>query len=187
MAGIVWRRAQIEMSSPSRRLAIARPALSDVLPLLVVIVVSACGGPSPTDPGGPRAGGAVTGRYALNLIPAAGCNGREVSFPVEVTAVATSPHAGVQLLLVGADPALLELELKYTTSTLEGGVGTTADGVPSNEGPQTWVNAIANGPTYQTSDGRGEVISGTLRGYLEIEGVMNACSAPDHSFTLRAR
>jgi hypothetical protein len=128
----------------------------------------------------------VTGRYTLQLIPATSCNGRTVSFPIEVTGTGTTPHPGVQLLMVSSHPALLELELMYTFNVLEGGIGTTGDGQPSSEGPQTWVNAIARGRTMQTSDGRGEVVSGMLRGYLEIEGVMNACNSASHSFSLRA-
>jgi len=129
----------------------------------------------------------VTGRYTLELIPATSCNGHAVTFSVEVTETGTTPHPGVQLLMVSANPALLEVELKYTDDTLEGGIGTTGDGQPSAEGPQTWVNAIASGRTTKTSDGRAEVVSGVLRGYLEIEGVMNACNSASHSFTLRAR
>ena len=130
----------------------------------------------------------MTGLYTLQLVPASTCaGGRPVTFPVEVTETGTTPHPGVQLLMVSSNPALLELELKYTDDTLEGGVGTTGDGLPSAEGPQTWVNAIASGRTTKTSDGRAEVVSGVLRGYLEIEGVMNACNSASHSFTLRAK
>jgi len=90
------------------------------------------------------------------------------------------------LTLDGADPGLLELELKYTDFTLEGGFGTTGDGVVSNEARQFWVNAIGTGQVTQASDGRGEVLSGSLRGYLEVEGT-DPCTATNHSFTLRTR
>lgn len=129
----------------------------------------------------------MSGRYTLELVPASSCRGRTLSFQVEVTQSGSAPHPGSQLLLVAADPAMLELELKYTDNKLEGGVGTTGDGQPSAEGPTVWVNAIASGATTQTSDGRGEVVSGTLRGYLEIDGVMDACRSTGHGFTLRAR
>ncbi len=129
----------------------------------------------------------MSGLYTLQLLPAASCNGRTVTFNVQVTQTGSSPHPGVQLLWTGFDPPLLELELKYTNNTLEGGVGTTGDGLPSNEGPYVWVNAIASGQTTQTSAGRGEVVSGTLRGYLEIDGIMSACTSASHSFTLRAQ
>jgi hypothetical protein len=109
-----------------------------------------------------------------------------VAFLVEVTQTGSSPHPGVQLLLVDVVSGMLELELKYTSNILEGGVGTTGTGEPAADGAYVWVNAIASGKTTQTSDGRGEVTSGTLRGSLEIEGVIDVCTAPDHVFTLRA-
>lgn len=167
--------------------SVSGSALARAMLLLFAALAPSCGGSNPAGPSGPKAGGPITGRYTLELVPAVSCNGRTVSFLVEVTQTGTSPHAGNQLLLVGADPAILELELKYTEDTLEGGIGTTGDGVPSSQGPQVWVNAIASGKTTQTSDDRGEAVSGTLRGYVEIEGVMNACSAPNHGFTLRAK
>jgi len=178
-------------ASPGRALALqVLPSLRRVALLAAgFLALGSCGGSGPTDPGGstgPKPGGTISGRYTLELLPAASCNGRTVSFTVEVTGTASSPHPGAQLLVVGAEPALLELELKYTDNTLEGGIGTTGDGLLSNQGPYVWVNAIASGKTTQTSDGRGEVVSGTLRGYLEIDGVMNACTSPGHAFTLRA-
>ena len=168
--------------------ALAATAARASLLLLALAAVS-CGGSGsgPTEPSGPKPGGTISGAYTLQLSPAASCNGRAVTFAVQVTQSGSAPHPGSQLLLVGTDPALLELELKYTDDTLEGGVGTTGDGVPSSEGPQVWVNAIASGKTTQTSDGRGEVVSGTLRGYVEIDGVMAACTSTGHSFTLRAK
>ena len=171
----------------SRGLSVSGSALARAMLLLIAALAAACGSSNPAGPSGPKPGGTITGRYTLELVPAASCNGRTVSFLVEVTQTGTSPYPGAQLLLVGADPAILELELKYVGDSLEGGIGTTGDGVPSSQGPQAWVNAIASGKTTQTSDGRGEVVSGTLRGYLEIEGVMNACNAPNHGFTLRAK
>jgi hypothetical protein len=166
--------------------ATARRAGLLMLSIAAVSCGSDAGGPS--QPSGPKTGGTISGRYALELQPAASCRGRAVTFTVEATQSASAPHPGSQLLLAGvADPALLETELKYTDNTLEGGIGTTGDGYPSIEGPQVWVNAIASGKTTQTSDGRGEVVSGTLRGYVEIEGVMDACTSPAHAFTLRAK
>jgi hydroxyacylglutathione hydrolase len=158
--------------------------------VLLTLALSGCGGggSGPAGPSGPKPGGTISGRYTLEIQPAAACNGRTVSFAVEVTQSGSTPHPGSQLLLAGAaDPALLELELEYVDNTLEGGIGTTGDGYPSIEGPQVWVNAIASGRTTQTSDARGEVTSGTLRGYVEIEGVTDACTSTGHAFTLRAK
>jgi hypothetical protein len=153
------------------------------------LVLGSCGGPTTTGPPpGPTRGGTITGRYTLELRPAPSCTSATgpVSFPMVVTEMGTYPHPGVQLVIEGSGQSPLELELEYTDFTLEGGFGTIGDGVPSSQGPQAWVNSIGTGSAMQTSDGRGEVASGTLRGYLEIEG-MNACNATDHGFSLRPR
>jgi hypothetical protein len=191
---MLWLPSDSAGSPATPRRALAGRVLPGLRRLAVLaagfLALGSCGGSGPTDPGGgstgPKPGGTISGRYTLQLVPAASCNGRTVSFTVQVMQTASSPHPGAQLLWTGTEPALLELELKYTDNTLEGGVGTTGDGLPATEGPYVWVNAIASGKTTQTSDGRGEVVSGTLRGYLEIDGVMNACTSPSHAFTLRA-
>ena len=159
------------------------------LALAGVLGSSGCGGASPTaptGPGGPVSGGSLTGRYLLELHAAAACvpSGASASFSMLAAPAGTSPYPGVQLLLERGEPASLELELKYVEPVLEGGIGTTGEGVASSEGPRVWVNAIGTGHVTQVSDGRGEVTSGSLRGYLEIEG-MNACTATNHSFRLR--
>lgn len=160
-----------------------------VSPLVVAgaLVLGGCGGGStPVGPGGADPGGSIAGRYLLEIKPAASCAAAPptVSLSMLASAAGVSPHPGVEILLDGADPARLELELKYSDFVLEGGFGTTGDGVASNQGPQVWVNAIGTGLVTRTSDGRGEIVSGSLRGYLEVEG-MNACTATNHSFTLR--
>ncbi len=181
------------------------------------LAASGCGSSTPSGPTepSPKPGGSFTGRYVLELRPAASCMATglgggaalarrapaheienrvrsavalatSVTVPLTAAPGGSSPHPGVQLVLEGADPGLIELELKYTDFTLDGGFGTTGDGVASDQGPQLWVNAIGTASVNPASDGRGEVLSGSLRGYLEIEG-MNACTATNHSFTLRPR
>jgi hypothetical protein len=107
-------------------------------------------------------------------------------------AAGTSPHPGVQVVLDG-NPSELEWELLNESFTVRGGLGTTGDGVLSNEAARMWVHAIGNGAVTRASDGRGEVVSGTLMGYLALggpdddEGALGTCSARDHTFTLRTR
>ena len=190
MHGLSYSTAAPQARSTRRGPTTLVPAGGRAALLAGALALAACGGGNdggPTGPSGPKPGGTISGRYTLELTPAAACKGRSLTFNVEVTQSGSAPHPGSQLLLVAADPAMLELELKYTDDTLEGGVGTTGDGQPANEGPSVWVNAIASGKTTQTSDGRGEVTAGTLRGYLEIDGVMDACSSTGHTFTLRAK
>ena len=72
-------------------------------------------------------------------------------------------------------------------------MGTTEEGVVASEGLRVWVHAIASGPVQHASDGRGEIVTGTLSGYLALasngsdEGSLGTCTATDHAFTLRIR
>ena len=105
------------------------------------------------------------------------------------------PLAGRYLLQVVLDgnPGELELEFLSENLTLRGGLGTTGDGVLSNEATRLWMHAIGTGPVTRASDGRGEVATGNLMGYIalgrafEDEGARGTCSARDHTFTLRTR
>lgn len=104
----------------------------------------------------------------------------------------TAPKAGTQVVLTG-DPGALEAEFLSESLTLRGGVGTTADGVLANESLRLWVRVIGSGPVTRAADGRGEVRSGTMMGYLAFagaggdEGDLGSCSGGNHSFTLGAR
>jgi len=136
----------------------------------------------------------VTGRYLLQIVPAPGCNlsRTPLTFPMGATAAGTTPHPGVQVVLDG-DPGGLELELMSASATVRGGMGTTGDGALANEGTRLWLHAIGSGAVTRAADGRGEVLQGTLMGYLALgrasddEGGLGTCSARDHSFTLRIR
>lgn len=157
--------------------------------LAAVLGFSDCGGSgpaAPTGPTGPGPGGSITGRYLLEVHAAPDCvpPGVSASFPMLARPAGTSPVPGVQLLLEGAEPASLEWEVRYVEPVLEGGLGTTGEGVASSLGTRVWVSAVGTGHVTRAGDGRGEVTSGSLRGYLEIEG-MSACTAANHSFRLR--
>jgi hypothetical protein len=161
---------------------------------------SACGsgpgGPnlSPSPSPSPQAGGPVTGRYLLQITPGPSCPVPRgtLSFPMQAASAGQAPHPGVQVLILG-DGSRLELEFLSTTVELRGGLGTTADGVLANEGLRAWVNAIGTGPVRRAADGRGEVLTGTLAGYLALApangdvGDLGECSATDHAFALRGQ
>jgi len=167
--------------------------------MLSAAVWTACGSghgmpsPSPSSTA-PQPGGPVTGRYLVQLTPGAGCGMARgaLSFPVQAAAAGTSPHPGVQVLLVG-DGSRFELELLSTEVALRGGVGTTEEGVLANEGLRVWVHGIGSGPLFRSTDGRGQITAGTLSGYVALaqadgdEGDLGTCSASDHAFTLRAQ
>lgn len=115
-----------------------------------------------------------------------------LSFPMRAAAADGSSHPGVQVVSDG-NPAELELELLSEGFTLRGGLGTTGDGVLSNEGTRQWLHGIGTGSVTRAADGRGEVVTGRLMGYVALgranddEGALGTCSAGDHTFTLRTR
>jgi hypothetical protein len=103
-------------------------------------------------------------------------------------------HPGVQILL---DPngslSRLELEAVYESFAIHGGLGTNEVGAVSDQGQWVWVHAIGAGPVLRATDSRGQVLTGTLAGYLALapaggfEGELGTCSAADHALSLRTR
>jgi len=172
-----------------------------VVPLVVSLLAAACGSgpsgpsasPTPTPTATPPPG-PVAGRYLLQIVPGPGCNMSRapLTFPMVAAAAGTSPHPGVQVVLDG-NPGELEWEFLSENFTLRGGLGTTGDGVLSNESTRLWTHVIGTGSVTRASDGRGEVVSGNLMGYVAIggrddgEGALGTCSARDHTFSLRTR
>jgi hypothetical protein len=139
-------------------------------------------------------GGTVAGRYLLEIQPSSSCmvpRGPH-SFPMVASAGGNTPHPGVQVVIEGG-AASFELEFKYTDFTLRGGLGTTGEGVLTNQGLRFWIRAIGTGAVTQKTDGIGQVTAGTLMGYIAVgaatasENEAAACSATDHTFTLKVR
>jgi hypothetical protein len=168
--------------------------------VLAVLVLPACGS-TPGGPGGtptptptPAAAGPVTGRYLLQITPSASCRAPipTFSFPMDAAAGAAAPKPGTQVVLTG-DPGALEAEFLAENQTLRGGVGTTADGALASESLRLWIRVIGSAPVTRATDGRGEVRTGTMMGYLAFaaasgdEGDLGSCSATDNTFTLVAR
>ena len=175
------------------RPSIGRATASAAVVVAVALSVHAgCGSESPTDPEEPVE---LVGAYRLEIIPssATACGFEGLSFPVEVTGRGLLPHPSVQLLLDGAEPSLLELELKDEDNQVEGGMGTTHVGVLANEGLRLWIRAIGTGTLTDAGGGRAEVVSGQLRGYLAVaqgdgeEGAGGLCTNAGHHFALRIR
>jgi len=162
-----------------------------------VLPFGSCGGSNPDGPTGPTPGGTVAGRYLLEIRPAPSCSTARGphSFPMNAAAGGTAPYPGVQVVIEG-DASSLELEFKYTDSTLRGGLGTTAAGVLTNQGLRFWIRGIGTGAVTHTGEGPGEVTAGTLMGYVAVGSASDPfdslcmsciCSANDHSFTLKVR
>ena len=167
--------------------------------LATIVLIAGCGGSdgphgpsSPSPPASPQPGGVVAGPYVLTIRPAAACGmGGPLSFPMAAAAAGAAPYPGVQILLAGSDT--LELELISAANTLTGGFGTTEQGALANEGVRLWIRTIGTGPVTRAADGRGEVVTGRLAGYVAFghaggeEGSLGSCDSVDHSFTLRVR
>jgi hypothetical protein len=174
-------------------------ALRHAAALAAIILIVGCGGAdaphgpsSPSPPPSPQAGGTVAGPYVLEIRPAAGCGmGGPLSFPMTAAATGVAPYPGVQVLLAGSDT--LELELLSAATTVTGGFGTTERGALANESIRLWIRTIGTGPVTRAADGRGEVVSGRLAGYVAFghaggeEGSLGSCDSVEHSFTLRVR
>jgi hypothetical protein len=136
----------------------------------------------------------VAGAYTLRITPSASCamDRTPLSFPMTAAPTAPTTHPGAQVLL---DPNgyQMELEVIEENFTIRGGLGTYPGGVPSDQGVWVWVRAIAAGSVQRSANGNGEVVTGTLAGYLalaglgEFEGARGTCNAADHAFTLRTR
>jgi len=167
-------------------------------------LAAACGGsnpigpmPSPSPSPTAQPGGTITGSYTLSITPSASCamSRAPITFLRMTGADAgVTTHPGVRFLL---DPtgtlSRFELEAVYENFAIHGGLGTNDVAAVSDQGQWVWVRAIAAGPIVRATDGRGELLSGTLAGYLALapvggsEGDLGTCSAADHALNLRAR
>jgi hypothetical protein len=181
----------------------APPPASAALRLGVLALVAlalACGsnpiGPMPSPSPSPtaRPGGAITGFYTLSITPSASCalSRTPITFLMTGADAGATTHPGVQFLL---DPNgfQLELEAVYESFVIHGGLGTFQPGVVSDQNQRVWIHAIAAGPVLRATDSRGQVLTGTLAGYLAlaasdgVEGELGTCNAADHALSLRTR
>jgi hypothetical protein len=154
------------------------------------------GGPMPSPSPSPTAqpGGTIAGAYTLSITPSASCamSRTPITFLMTGADAGVTTHPGIQVLI---DPngRRLELEAVYENFAIHGGLGSSDDILLSEQGQRVWVRAIASGPIVRATDGRGELLTGTLAGYLALatmngtEGELGSCSAADHALSLRTR
>jgi ABC-type phosphate transport system substrate-binding protein len=168
--------------------------------VVLAALTAGCGsspiGPMPSPSPSPTAqpGGTITGRYTLSITPSVSCamSRTPITFLMTGADAGVTTHPGVQVLL---DPngSFLELEAVYESFAIHGGLGTSDAIVVSEQGQRVWVRAIASGPIVRATDGRGELRTGALAGYLALapvggfEGDLGTCSAADHALSLRTR
>jgi hypothetical protein len=132
----------------------------------------------------------LLGRYLLRVEPAPDCGLplSAASFLVEAAPADTARSSGTEVVLAAAVD--LEMELRTTAPSVEGGLGTVADGVAALEGVHAWIRAIGQGTITASSNGRAEVLAGSLRGDLafgsaEDVAALGACSSLSHRWSLR--
>ena len=153
--------------------------------------------PSPSPSPTAQPGGTIAGPYTLSITPSASCalSRAPITFLMTGADGGVTTHPGVQVLL---DPNgsldRLEWEAVYESFAIHGGLGTTESGAVSDQGQRVWVRAIGAGPVLRAATGgRGELLTGTLAGYLALaagngfEGDLGSCSAADHALSLRTR
>jgi hypothetical protein len=169
--------------------------------LALFALAAGCGGsnpigpmPSPSPSPTTQPGGAIAGGYTLSITPSASCgmSRAPITFLMTGADAGVTTHPGVQVLL---DPNgfRLELEAVYESFLIHGGLGTYQPGVVSDQNQRVWIHAIGAGPVLRATDGRGQVLTGTLAGYLALansdgsEGQLGSCTAADHALSLRTR
>jgi hypothetical protein len=102
------------------------------------------------------------------------------------------PYPGVQILVAG-EMETLQLEVLSSASGINGGFGTTERGALASEAVRVWINAIGSGAVTRAADGRGQILTGRLTGYIAFghaagpEGSLGSCTSVDHAYSLRIR
>jgi hypothetical protein len=147
--------------------------------------------PSPSPTSVP--GGTLQGMYLLRIEPSATCGapGPAFTLPVEA-AVADTPRATGFSLVVPDTGRLtdFEMELQYAAPQVRGALGTTANGELSREAVRLWIRAIVEGPVTTVGSPPGQVLQGTLIGYLAFgrdrdpEGALGSCTSLASRFSL---
>jgi hypothetical protein len=164
-----------------------------VLAAGLVGALVACGS---DDSGGPSTPvppvtAALNGSYTLVIQPGATCAtpGAPYSIALQVTQVTSGSNTEIRATLPGNDPTV-GIEMLYTSpGQLRGSLGTQFD-VPVQAGYFVWFRMIGMGTVSRATDGRGEVVNGTMMGDLSVTppvGVPVDCVGASHLWSLRIR
>lgn len=137
--------------------------------------------PLPT-PSGP---GPLSGGYTLQVRPGAGCGlpGSPYEVAVEVVTL-TGARSEIRATLPGGGTTLAADMLYVTADTLQGPIGTKSP-VRVASGVDVYLRDIATGTVTRASDGRGQVLDGTMTGDVAVGD--STCTAQDHRWSLRPR
>jgi hypothetical protein len=179
-----------------------RPRAIDVITVIGLLAALGCGQQPPVHQRVP--GGVVKGTYVLRVQPSSECTApaRTFSFSVDASVADNPRGAGFQILSHGivaplppsprlSGASVVEVELRYASPEVHGGLGTTAAGAAATEGFQLWSHAMATGTVTNLDGAPGEVEDGVLMGELEFgrnaedEAGLGFCTSRTHHWSLK--
>jgi hypothetical protein len=164
-----------------------------LLAVLLAGALGACGSDeNPTDatPVAPVTA-AINGSYTLVLQPGPACAapGGPFQFHVQATQISSGTRTELHATLPGGIPQVAVTMLFTSPGQLRGSLGTQFD-TSAQAGYFVWFRMIGMGTVSRASDGRGEVVNGTMMGDLSVTppvGVPVDCIGASHLWSLRIR
>jgi hypothetical protein len=161
---------------------------------LLVATLTACGsddgstGPSTPVP---PVTAAINGNYTLVIQTGPGCAapGGPYRIDLVVTQVTNGPNTEIRAILPGNDATVSIAMLYPSPGQLRGSLGTQFD-YQLTTGYFVWFRMIGMGTVSRATDGRGEVVDGTMSGDLSVTppvGVAVDCVGASHLWSLRIR
>ncbi len=171
-----------------------KPARAAVVPAVLVALLGACGNDdSSTTPSTPvpPVTAAINGNYTLVIQTGPGCAapGGPYQIAMQVTQITNGANTEIRATLPANDPQV-GIEMLFTSpGQLRGALGTQFD-YQLTTGYFVWFRMIGMGTVSRASDGRGEVVNGTMSGDLSVTppvGVPVDCVGASHLWSLRIR
>ncbi|HEY7513910.1 MAG TPA: hypothetical protein VIC87_05505 [Vicinamibacteria bacterium] len=163
------------------------------LAAVLVALLAACGtDDEPTDATPvPPVTAAINGNYTLILQTGPGCPapGGPYQIQMQATQITSGTRTELQANLPGGDPQVAVTMLFTSPGQLRGSLGTQFDRAVKN-GYFVWFRMIGTGTVSRATDGRGEVVNGTMQGDLSVTpptGVPVDCVGASHLWSLRIR
>jgi hypothetical protein len=161
--------------------------------VLLAGVLGACGSDDTTTDSTPVAPvtAAINGSYTLVLQPGPACAapGGPYQIQVQATQITSGSRTELHATLPGGDPQVGVTMLFTSPGQLHGSLGTQFDRAVQN-GYFVWFRMIGMGTVSRASDGRGEIVNGTMMGDLSVTppvGVPVDCIGASHLWSLRIR
>ena len=138
----------------------------------LLVLLAACGSDegttTPSSPV-PPVTAALNGNYTLVIQPGTTCAapGGPYQIALQVTQITNGPNTEIRATLPANDPQV-EIAMLFTSpGQLRGTLGTQFD-YQLSSGYFVWFRMIGMGTVSRASDGRGEVVNGTMMGDLSV-------------------